>query len=82
MLQEAVMKPANTEQANPIVFVPKKDRPLRPFVVYRKMKGVTARDTHPLPGMDECDDYLAEARCFSTLDATTGYRWTETDERN
>jgi len=42
-------------------------------VDYRQLNEVTVRDVYPLPRMDDCIDFLGDAKVFSTLDRNSGY---------
>lgn len=73
MLSQDVTKPAQTEGASPIVFVPKKDGSLHFPVGYRKLNNLTRRDSHTIAHIDECFDSLREATVFFTLHANSRY---------
>jgi len=53
--------------------VPKPDGSVRFCIDYRKLNVMTVKDAYPIPRMDECIDYLGNARLFSTLDCNAGY---------
>ena len=72
-LEADVIEPAQSEWAAPVLFAPKKDGKLRFCIDYRKLNGMTVRDSYPLPRMDECIDSLGDAQIFTTLDAYSGY---------
>jgi len=40
---------------------------------YRQLNEVTIRDMHPFPRMDDCIDFLGDAKVFSTLDCNSRY---------
>ena len=73
MLKAGVITPSNAEWASPVILVPKPDGSLRFCVDYRKLNGITVRDSYPMPRMDECIDSLGSATVFSTLDCNSGY---------
>ena len=68
-----VIEPSKAEWAFPVVLVPKHDGTMRFCVKYRQLNEVTVRDVYPLPSMDDCIDFLRDAKVFSTLDCNSGY---------
>jgi len=68
-----VIEPPSAEWAFPVVLVPKPDGTVRFCVDYRRLYEVTVRDVYPLPCMDDCIDFLGDAKVFSTLDCNSGY---------
>jgi len=68
-----VIEPSSAEWAFPVVLVPKPDGTMRFCVDYRKLNEVTVRDVYPLSRMDDCIDFLGDAKWFSTLDCNSGY---------
>jgi len=63
-----VIEPSSAEWAFPVVLVPKPDGTVRFCVDFRRLNEVTVRDVYPLPRMDDCIDFLGDAKVFSTLD--------------
>jgi len=63
-----VIEPSSAEWAFPVVLVPKPDGTMRFCVDYRHLNEMTVRDVYPLPRMDDCIDFLGDAKVFSTLD--------------
>jgi len=68
-----VIEPSSAEWAFPVVLVQKPDGTMRFCVDYRQLNEVTVRDVYPLPRMDDCIDFLGDAKVFSTLDCNSGY---------
>jgi len=68
-----VIEPSSAEWAFPVVLVPKPDGTMRFCVDYRQLNEMTVRDVYPLPRMDDCIDFLGDAKVFSTLDCNSGY---------
>jgi len=68
-----VVEPSSAEWAFPVVLVPKPNGTMRFGVDYRQLNEVTVLDGYPLPRMDDCIDFLGDAKVFSTLDCNSGY---------
>ena len=73
MLQQDIVKRAQSEWAAPEVLAPKLDGTLRFCVDYRRLTAVTIKDRFPLPRMTDCLDSLGDAKYFSTLDCNWGF---------
>jgi len=56
-----------------VVLVPKPDGKMRFCMNDRQLNEVSVRDVDPLPRMDDCIDFLGEAKVCSTLDCNSGY---------
>jgi len=67
-----VTEPSSAEWAFPVVLVLKPDGTMRFCVDYRQLNEVTVRVVYPLPRMDDCIDFLGDAKVFSTLDCNSG----------
>ena len=52
MLEQGVTQPSASLWASPIVLVKKKDGKYKYYIDYRKLKSITQKDAHPLPGID------------------------------
>jgi len=68
-----VIEPSGAEWAFPLVLVPKPDGTMRSCVDYRQLNEVTVRDVYLIPRMDDCLDFLGDAKVFSTLECNSGY---------
>ena len=67
------LQPSVSEFGAPVLFVPKPDGSLRMCINYRALNKVTVKNSYPLPRIDDLMDNLSGARCFSSLDLTSGY---------
>ncbi|ROT61136.1 hypothetical protein C7M84_021124 [Penaeus vannamei] len=76
MEAQGVVERSDSPWSSPVVLVTKKDGTKRFCVDYRSLN-VTAKDSYPLPRMDDTLDAMAGARWFSTLDLKSGYHQVE-----
>jgi len=73
MLDKGIIKCSKSPWMAPAVFVPKKTGQLQICIDYRKLNKRTAKDSYPLPLLDEVQDWLAGSTVFSTLDLHSRY---------
>lgn len=73
MLENGIIRESYSPWAAPVVLVRKKDGTLRFCVDYRRLNGVTHKDSYPLPRIEESLASLKKSRVFSTLDLAHGY---------
>ncbi|MGL5708693.1 MAG: reverse transcriptase domain-containing protein [Aeromonas sp.] len=73
MLKQGIIQPSTSPWCSRVVPIRKKNGKLRLCVDYRALNAITVKDAYPMPRIDEIIDSLADAKIFSTLDATTGY---------
>jgi hypothetical protein len=73
LLAKKFIKPSTSPYGAPVLFVRKKDGTLRMCVDYRALNGITKKNRHPLPRIDELIDRFRGARYFSKLDLLSGY---------
>ncbi len=73
MSSKGVIEPAEGPWASPIVLVRKKDGTTRFCIDFRRVNGLTKKDAHPLPRIDDTLDRLSMSELFSTLDLASGY---------
>ncbi|KAI4293341.1 hypothetical protein PAPHI01_2615 [Pancytospora philotis] len=72
-LKLGIIAPSSSPWCARIVPVPKKDGALRICIDYRALNQITCKDNYQMPRIDDILDSLAQARIFTTLDATSGY---------
>lgn len=80
-LESGVARPSNSGWAAPIVMVKKKDQTPRLCVDYWPLNERTIKDAYPLSHIQDTLDILSTAKCFSTLDLTSGYWQVEMTQR-
>ena len=73
LLNKKVIRPSESPWSSPVVMVPKPDGTTRVCIDYRKLNGLTKKDAHPLPKIDEMLDHLKDTRVFSTMDLLSGF---------
>ncbi|ROT64726.1 hypothetical protein C7M84_017331 [Penaeus vannamei] len=73
MEAQGVVERSDSPWSSPVVLVTKKDGTKQFCVDYRSLNNVTAKDSYPLPRMDDMLDAMAGAHWFSTLDLKSGY---------
>jgi len=59
-----VIVPTSAEWAVSVVLVPKPDGTMRFCVDHRRLNEVTGQDVFPLPRMNDCIDFLGDAKVF------------------
>src|SRR5436309_4681881 len=82
MLKKGIIRRSKSPWASSIVFVPKKGGEIRFCVDYRKLNGITRKDNHPLPRIDEMLDKFEGSQWFSSIDLASAYWQVEMDERD
>jgi hypothetical protein len=80
MLRNKIIQPSKSPWASPVVLVGKPDRSTRFCIDYRKLNGMTVKDSYPLPRIDKALDDITGQKYFSTLDLASGYWQVPMDE--
>ena len=73
MLERDVIVPSTSPWSSPVCMVTKKDGTIRFCIDYRKLNGLTKKNSYPLPRIDETLDSLGGNQWFCTLDLESGY---------
>ncbi|CAF0859482.1 unnamed protein product [Brachionus calyciflorus] len=81
MLKMNIIEPTNSSWASPIVLVKKPDGSERFCVDYRKVNGVTLKDSFPMPNIENRLNKLHGSKFFTSLDCISGYWQIKLSER-
>jgi hypothetical protein len=73
MLQKGFIRRSKSPAGYPVLFIPKKNRKLRPCINYQKLNDITIKNQYPLPNIRELQDRLAHAEIFTALDLQGAY---------
>jgi hypothetical protein len=73
LLEAKLIRPSVSPWGAPVLFVRKKDGSKRLCIDYRALNKITKTDAYPMPRIQESLDRLANARVYSSLDATWGF---------
>ena len=68
-----VIIPSTSPWSSPVCMVTKKTGEIRFCIDYRKLNGLTKKNSYPLPRIDETLDSLGGNKYFCTLDLKSGY---------
>ena len=82
LLSTSVIRESHSPYASPFVLVRKKSGALRLCVDYRRLNAKTAKDSFPLPRIDESLDALNGACWFTTLDLASGFNQVAVEEED
>ena len=80
MKKLGVIEMSESPWASPVVLVRKKDNTIRYCIDYRRVNGITKKDSYPLPNIQECLDSLSGAKYFTSMDLSSGYWQVGLDE--
>ena len=70
---DEVIEPSDSPWAFPLLWVPKKNGKIRWCVDYRKLNGITVKDSFPLPNIEDNLAHLSGSTIFSALDLTAAF---------
>lgn len=76
-----IIQPRNSPWCSRVVLIAKKDGQTRLCIDYRPLNRITIKDEFPIPRINDILDALSQAKCFSTLNATSGYHQILLDEQ-
>ena len=72
-LAKGFIRPSKSSIAHGVLFAPKKDGSLRPYIDYRKLNAITKKNRYPLPRIDELQDRLIDAKWFTAINIRDAY---------
>ena len=72
-LAKGFIRPSKSLIAHGVLFAPKKDGSLRPYIDYRKLNAIIKKNWYPLPRIDELQDRLIGAKWFMAIDIRDVY---------
>ena len=73
LLDKGFIRPRVSPWGAPVLFVKKKDGPMRMCIDYRRLNRVTVKNRYPLPWIDDLFDQLQGASVFSKINLRSGY---------
>ena len=71
--QHGLATKSKSPWASPCILVPKEDGSSRLCTDYRKVNGVTVKDSYPLPLIDDLIDSVGKAKYLTKIDLLKGY---------
>ena len=82
MLEQGAIRPSDSNWASPVVLVEKKNGDIRFCTDFRKLNGITKKDNHPLPRIDDMLESFYGSEWFSSIDLASGYWQIEIEEQD
>ncbi|XP_060192697.1 uncharacterized protein LOC132622171 [Lycium barbarum] len=82
LLEKGFIRPSSSPWGAPVLFVQKKDGPLRMCIDYRQLNKVTIKNKYPLSRIDNLFDQLQGAKWFSKIDLRSGYHQVRVREKD
>ena len=82
MLAKGIIELPSSPWSSPVVLVKKKDGTIHFCIDYRKVNGVTVKDSYPLPRIEDYLAALSGSQWFCTLDLASGYWQVEMAEKD
>jgi hypothetical protein len=73
LLDKGFIRPSVSPWRAPVLFVKKKDGPMRLCIDYRELNKVTIKNRYPLLRIDDLFDQLKGSHVFSKIDLRSGY---------
>ena len=72
-LAKEFIRPSKSSIAHGMLFAPKKNGSLRPYIDYRKLNAITKKNQYPLSRIDELQNRLIGAKWFTAIDIRDAY---------
>jgi hypothetical protein len=73
LMDKRFIRPSSSSWGAPVFFVKKKDCTMQMCIDYIDLNGVTMKNRHPLPRIDNLFEKLQGSSCFSKIDLRSGY---------
>ena len=79
-IKDEIIKPSTSKYSSPAFIIPKKNGKHRLVIDYRRLNGITEKDTFPIPRIDDILADLHGSMIFSQIDLNAGFHQIKVNE--